>query len=33
MKTYIHIAKLVAHYYVLGIKRFFTGLKIRALLA
>jgi hypothetical protein len=33
MKRFIHIGKLVIHYYVLGIKRSFTGLKIRALLA
>lgn len=32
MKKLITIIKLLTHYHVLGIKRVFTGLKIRALL-
>jgi hypothetical protein len=33
MNRFIHIIKLVTHYHVLGFKRLWTGLKIKALLA
>ena len=33
MKSFIHIVKLITHYHVLGIKRTWTGLKIKAILA
>jgi hypothetical protein len=32
MKTFITVIKLTVHYHVLGIKRTFTGLRIKALL-